>query len=72
MTQLLERAFTEASKLPELQQNVLARWLIDELLVEKKWERLFANSEDLLADLAEEALQEHRAGKTQPLDLDVL
>jgi hypothetical protein len=72
MTQLLERAFTEASKLPELQQNVLARWLIDELLVEKKWERLFADSEDLLADLAEEALQEHRAGKTQPLDLDVL
>jgi len=35
MTHLLERAFTEASKLPDLQQDVLARWLLDELLAEK-------------------------------------
>ena len=35
MTQLLEKAFSEASMLPELQQNILARWIIDELLAEK-------------------------------------
>jgi len=28
MTRLLEKAFEEASKLPELEQNPLARWLI--------------------------------------------
>jgi hypothetical protein len=58
MTQLLERAFAEVSKLPVLQQNILARWLIDELLVEKKWDSLFADSEDFLAELADEALNE--------------
>ncbi len=72
MTQLLERAFSEASKLPDLQQNRLARWLLDELLGEQKWDSLFAESEDFLADLAEEALNEHLAGKTQPLSLNEL
>ncbi len=70
MTQLLEKAFQEASKLSDIQQNMIARWLLDELLAEKKWESLFANSEDVLANLADEALKEHRAGKTTPLDLD--
>lgn len=72
MTELLERAFQEASKLPDMQQNRIARWLLDELLSEKKWDSLFADSEDLLANLADEALKEHRAGKTKPLDLDSL
>jgi hypothetical protein len=72
MTQLLERAFIEASKLSDLQQNMIARWLLDELLAEKKWDSLFAESEDFLASLADEALKEHQAGKTKPLDLDAL
>ena len=39
MTKLLEKAFEEASKLPEAEQNALARWLIEEVLAEKKWEK---------------------------------
>ncbi|MBV5309437.1 hypothetical protein [Chromatium okenii] len=35
MTQLLKQAFQEASKLPDIQQNMIARWLLDELSVEK-------------------------------------
>lgn len=35
MTQLLDQAFQEASKLPDMQQNIIARWLLDELLAEK-------------------------------------
>ncbi len=31
MTRLLERAFEEASKLPEVEQNALAKWVIEEL-----------------------------------------
>ena len=72
MTQLLEHAFQEASKLPDMQQNMIARWLLDELLAEKKWDSLFAESEDFLASLADDALKEHRAGKTKPLDFDTL
>jgi len=78
MTKLLEKAFEEASKLPELEQNALARWLIDEIIAEKKWEtekkweKLFADSEDVLDKLADEALMEHAKGKTKPLDVDQL
>ena len=72
MTHLLNQAFQEASKLPDMQQNIIAKWLLDELLVEKKWDSLFTESEDFLASLADEALIQHRAGKTQPLDLDTL
>ena len=38
MTQLFEKAFSEASALPELQQNILERWIIDELLASSPYE----------------------------------
>ncbi|MBM4055430.1 MAG: hypothetical protein FJ264_12375 [Planctomycetes bacterium] len=69
MTKLLEKAFEEASKLSELEQDVLARWLIDEIISERKWEKAFAGSEDVLDKLADEALTEHAHGKTKPLDI---
>jgi hypothetical protein len=72
MTKLLNQALQEASKLPETQQNIIARWLLDELLAEKKWDSLFAESEDFLANLANDALNEHRTGNTKPLNLDEL
>ncbi len=53
MTQLLEQAFNEAAKLTELEQNVIARWLLLELTSEKRWEKTFARSEDLLSELAD-------------------
>lgn len=72
MTQLLEKAFKEASKLSELEQNALARWLIDEVIAGKKWEKTFAESEDVLDKLADEALAEYLQGKAKPLDINTL
>jgi hypothetical protein len=72
MTKLLDKAFEEASKLSELEQNALARWLIDEIIAEKRWERAFSESEDVLEKLADEALAEHAQGKTRPLDINQL
>lgn len=72
MTKLLEKAFGEASKLPETEQNALARWLLEELDAEKKWDQVFAESEDILERLADEALEAHKQGKTVPLDADNL
>lgn len=72
MTKLLEKAFEEASKLPELEQNALAKQLLNELTAEKKWEKAFAGSEDILSSLADEAVKEHKQGKTKPLDIDSL
>lgn len=60
MTQLLEKAFSEAAKLPELQQNMLAKWILGEILAENKWDSLFADSEGMLSSMADEALGEYR------------
>jgi replication fork clamp-binding protein CrfC len=72
MTQLLEKAFSEASNLPDIEQNILANWLLMEFSSEKRWNQSFAESEDLLAELSAEALKEHNNKKTQPLDLNNL
>ena len=72
MTRLLERAFKEASKLPVVAQNALARWLLDELEADKKWEQTFADSENILDRLVDEALEAHKRGKTKPLDVNQL
>jgi hypothetical protein len=71
-TQLLERAFAEASKLPERDQDALAALVMEELDSEKKWDNAFANSQDMLAQMAEQALAEHKNGETRPLDVDAL
>ena len=72
MTKLLDRAFQEASKLPEIVQNALAKWLMEEMEDEKKWETTFAETEDILEMLADEALLSDKQGKTEPLDVDKL
>lgn len=68
MTQLLEEAFAEASKLPQQEQDALAAVILEELASERRWDQTFADSADLLAQLAHHALAEHRAGKTHRLD----
>ncbi len=68
MAKLLEEAFRKASQLPEAEQNAIAKWLLEELEDEKKWEREFSESEDVLDQLADEAFKEHRKGKTGPTD----
>lgn len=72
MTKLLEKAFKEAARLPEVEQNALAKWLLEELHSERQWARAFSESEDVLELLADEALTEKRKGKTAPLDIDRL
>lgn len=72
MTRLLEQVVARAAALPEAEQDSLAnRWLA-ELADEQGWQERFASSQDVLAQLAEEALAEHRAGLTEELDPDRL
>ena len=68
MTELLEKAFAEAAKLPQEAQDMLARMLLDDLAAEEKWDDTFARSQDKLERLADEALAEHRSGKTKKLE----
>ena len=68
MTNLLEQAFAKAARLPDDEQDLFARWLMDELESERRWSRSFETSPDQLADLAQEAIDEDLAGRTEPLD----
>lgn len=70
MARLLEEAFKEASKLAEVEQNSLAKWGLEELKSEGKWEQIFAESEDILGRLADKASEEHYQRKTKPLEID--
>jgi hypothetical protein len=68
----LEKAFAEASKLNEEEQNALAAWILQEIDSQKRWEKAFSSSADKLAQLAAEALEEHRRGETHELDPEEL
>ena len=65
---MLEKAFSEAAKLPDLEQNALAKWVLDEIESDRKWNVLFSETEDILAQLASEAQKEEEHGKTTRLD----
>ena len=67
MTKLMDSAISEVAKLPEPEQDALAAILLEEIASERRWSGSFAKSQDVLARLADEALAEHTAGRTQPL-----
>jgi len=72
MTKSLQEAFEKASQLPPDEQEAFGAWMLHELESEQRWDELFSRSPDLLSKLADEALAEHRAGKTKPLDPETL
>lgn len=69
MTLLLEKAIERVSELPAKRQNVLARLILAEVDAEAQWDESFSSSQHELADMADAALSEHRAGKTRKLNL---
>jgi hypothetical protein len=70
MTKLLEQAFSAASRLSPSAQDALAAAILAEVQAEPLWQRSFDQSADALDRLAAEALEEHRSGRTEPLDPD--
>ncbi len=63
MVQLMEKALAEINKLAAQDQELFAAWILEELESEHRWDEAFAASQDLLAQMADEALAEHRASK---------
>jgi len=72
VTQLLRKAFDQASQLPPNEQDELAKWLLEEIASEQRWDVAFRASANRLQELADEALQEAREGRTTELDPDRL
>lgn len=70
MTELLEQAIARVKNLSDSEQNAIAAMILEELEDETKWDESFANSQDLLASLAGEAMEEYAAGETEELDLE--
>jgi len=70
MGNLLEKAFSAASRLPESEQEAIGAWLLAEIESERRWDMLFAQPGDALEGLADQALGEFHQGLTAPLDPD--
>ena len=62
MTELLQKAITEVSKLPDTKQDQVASWLLEELALEDE------NSGETLEDLITLARAEISCGKVFPLE----
>lgn len=72
MTNALKKAFEVASRLPDPEPNALAAAILEELAADERWEAAVAAAPAGLEHLADEALAEHRAGSTKPLDPNAL
>ena len=70
MTKLLQEVIARLAKLPEEEQDAFAAILLEEIESERRWQKSFASSQDVLEALADEALAEYEAGRTTPLDFD--
>jgi hypothetical protein len=72
MNTRLEEAFAQASQLPPDAQEALAALLLDEIASERLWDQAFAQSQNQIAKLADEALTDFQEGRTVLLDEEQL
>jgi hypothetical protein len=72
MTKALEEVLRQVSRLPEAEQDALAEAIKAEIGAEKDWDKSFVGSLDVLDRLADEAIADHRAGRTKPIDPDTM
>ena len=72
MGKLLKKAISEASKLPEIEQEAIGAWLLAEMESERRWDDLFAKTGSAFDRMADQALKDHERGMTTPLDPDRL
>ncbi|TWT59526.1 hypothetical protein [Rubinisphaera italica] len=70
MTELLEQLFDRVSKLPPEEQDEIANWMMKELDSERKWDALFAKSQDRLSELGAAALTENSEGLTEEMEFE--
>ena len=68
MTQALKKAFEAASRLSESARDELAAAILAEIEAETRFDATLVGSGPALERLADEALAEHQAGKTESLD----
>ncbi len=68
MTKLLKQAFERVAALPEDEQDAIASIILEEIEDEARWRASFANSQQALARLADQARAEIAQGDVLPFD----
>lgn len=72
MTELLNKAVKEASKLSEALQDELALQLLDDIHNEIKWQNTLSKEQDKLNKFALRAKTDSLDGKTKKINIDEL
>ena len=70
MTQLLEKMLNEVDKLSPERQDAIALTILEELEGERRWDKTFAESQEVLAQLAQEARDDIKAGRVKKMGID--
>ena len=72
MTQLFEKMLNEVDKLSPERQDAIALIILEELEDEQRWDKTFAESQEVLAQLAQEARDDIKAGRVKKMGIDEL
>ena len=67
VTTVLRESYELLSRESEERQRAIASLVMQELESERRWDAAFAQSQDALARMADEALAEDERGETHPL-----
>jgi hypothetical protein len=63
MIDKLKKALKKIERLTKSEQQIMAQLILDEI----NWDQTLTNSQQQLAYLSQEALEEYKAGKAKPL-----
>lgn len=72
MTNRLDEAYAAAKELPEDEQEAIGAVLFAEIDADRRWDELFAQPSEVMERMADQALEDHRRGRTLPLDPETL
>ncbi|MEX2237790.1 MAG: hypothetical protein WEB00_09675 [Dehalococcoidia bacterium] len=64
---LLEQAVARLQERPKSEQDAVAALILQEIEDEQGWDERFANSQDLLEKLGDQALRRYMAGETEEI-----
>jgi hypothetical protein len=68
MTKLMEKAIEKLRAVPEPEQDAVAGFVLNQLEEDRRWDETSIKHADQLKELADEALEDFRAGRTTALD----
>jgi hypothetical protein len=68
MSNLLDEAYAAAKQLSEEEQEAIGEELLAEIEAIRRWNELLAQPSEVIERMADRALENHRLGRTLPLD----